>query len=149
MQFSYPSNPKQWKRKGRATSDQTVCWLSLSVLKSVLTYISTDFSLYCKTNYDSPQRTIELLASSFSKPKYLETRIWILKKSINFTEHECIMLLSGRPGSIAYFETIWHFPFRDPVFHCLSLNFQLFVLKVPVVCACLKLFFLICWFWKK
>lgn len=43
-----------------------------SVGLSVLTYVSN--RLYHKTNYNSPQRTIELLASSFLKPKYLETR---------------------------------------------------------------------------
>lgn len=61
--------------------------VGLSVLKSVLTCMGNRLSLYHKTNYDYPQRTLELLASSFSKPKYLETRKRILRKSINFTEH--------------------------------------------------------------
>jgi len=34
-QFWYPSNPKQWKSKGRATPDQTVCWLTWPICVAI------------------------------------------------------------------------------------------------------------------
>lgn len=75
------------KKERENPSDQAVLWLSWLICdKSVLTYISNTLPLYHKPNYDPPQRTIGLLASSSSKPKYLESRKQILKKSINFAE---------------------------------------------------------------
>lgn len=63
------------EKEGENLSDRAVLWLSWPIcVKSVLTYISNQLSLYHKPNYGSPQRTIGLLASSSSKPKYLETR---------------------------------------------------------------------------
>lgn len=114
---------KEWENP----SGQAVLWLSwLICVKSVLTYISNTLPLYHKPNYDHPQRTIELLTSSSSKPKYLESRKWILKKSINFAEPiikvSCFFWASQRKCCILL---------DCPTFPILRSNFSLLISKPP------------------